>query len=74
MREPDPAKRLTIKQVVHQYNKILKSRWWWQLRAPVFMKDDDESPDARIQNRLDWFAHTVRHVLAFKKALPKPSS
>ena len=73
MREPLPQNRLNIKQVVHRYNKILKSRWWWQLRAPVFIKDDEDTLDNRIINRIDWFSDTIRYVLTFKKALPKPS-
>ena len=72
MREPDPKKRLTIKQVVDQYSKILKSRWWWQLRAPVYLKHRDGLVNITF-TRSRWFLHTVGHTFAFKKALPKPS-
>ena len=74
MREPDPKKRLTIKQVVTQYNKILKSCWWWQLRAPVYVKRRDEDLVNVIVTRSRWFLHTTRYMLTFKKALPKPST
>ena len=73
MREPDPTKRLTIKQVVDQYDMLLKSRWWWQLRAPVFIKRHDEMFDDVVLGRLRWLKHTIRHVLTLKKALPKPT-
>ncbi|KAK7683327.1 hypothetical protein QCA50_013589 [Cerrena zonata] len=35
MCDPDVQRRLTIKEVVEQYDQILHSRWWWQLRARV---------------------------------------
>ena len=73
MREPDPKKRLTIKQVVDQYNKILRSRWWWQLRAPVYVRLHEGDAFHVLDSRSMWFFHTVRHLLTFKRALPKPS-
>ena len=74
MREPDPKKRLTIKQVVDQFNKILKSRWWWQLRAPVYVKPhgDQSLPADAFFSRSTWLLRTARYLLTFKKAMPKP--
>ena len=73
MLEPEPKKRLTIKQVVDQYNKILKSRKWWQLRAPVYVKIYEENADLAFAARFIWSIHTMRHLLTFKRALPKPT-
>ncbi|KAK7692240.1 hypothetical protein QCA50_003865 [Cerrena zonata] len=72
MREPDPQKRLKIQQVVEQYNKILKSRWWWQLRARVFLKEDIRFLDERIIDYTRQLFNTMGHILTFKSALPKP--
>ena len=74
MLEPDPKKRLTIKQVVDQYNRTLKSCWWWQLRAPVYVKEHDKYPLNVVVTRSRWFLHTASYMLKFKKALPKPSA
>lgn len=71
MREPDPQSRLKIGQVVEQYNKILKSRWWWQLRARVALKEEAR-PEVRISRGRRWFFNTVGHILTFKSALPRP--
>lgn len=70
MLEPDPKKRLTIGQVVERYDVILKSRYWWQLRARVALNREDSSE--RLENRLRWFFHTVGYILTFKSALPRP--
>lgn len=72
MREPDPQKRLKIDQVVEQYNKILKSRWWWQLRARVLLKDDGRWLDERIADYIRQLFNTMGHILTFQSALPKP--
>ena len=69
MLEPEPKKRLTIKQVVDQYNKILKSRWWWQLRAPVYVKLHEGDAVNTFMTRSVWFLHTTRYLLTFKRAL-----
>ena len=73
MREPDPKKRLTIKQVVDRYNKILRSQWWWQLRAPVYVKLFEDESFHVLVSRSKWLLHTTRYLLMFKRALPKPS-
>ncbi|KAK7692255.1 hypothetical protein QCA50_003880 [Cerrena zonata] len=72
MREPDPQKRLKINQVVERYNKILKSRWWWQLRARVLLKNDGRWLDERIADYTRQLLNTMGHILTFKSALPKP--
>ncbi|KAK7681804.1 hypothetical protein QCA50_015151 [Cerrena zonata] len=76
MREPDPKKRLKIEQVVEQHKKIIKSRWWWQLRARVVLKDArgllfDERHGTIIDYTRQLF-NTTGHILTFKSALPKP--
>ncbi|KAK7692249.1 hypothetical protein QCA50_003874 [Cerrena zonata] len=74
MREPDPQKRLKTDQVVEQYNKIIKSRWWWQLRARVLLKDPTGMDDERygIVDYTRQLFNTIGHILTFKSALPKP--
>ncbi|KAK7692281.1 hypothetical protein QCA50_003906 [Cerrena zonata] len=75
MREPDPQKRSRIEQVVEQvveqYNKILKSRWWWQLRARVFLKNPTGWHDERygVADYTRQLFNTVGHILTFKSAL-----
>ncbi|KAK7692287.1 hypothetical protein QCA50_003912 [Cerrena zonata] len=72
MREPDPQKRFKIEQVIERYNKILKSRWWWQLRARVLWKNDEKWVDERIADFTRHLFNTVGYILTFKSALPKP--
>lgn len=74
MRESDPQKRLKIEQVVERYNKIIKSRWWWQLRARVFLKDPAGTDDERygVVDYTRQLFNTIGHILTFKRALPRP--
>lgn len=72
MRDSDPRKRPTTGQVVERYNRILKLRWWWQLRNRIILKDD-EGFEERIVNRSRWLLNTISHILKFKCALPKPN-
>ena len=72
MVQDDPSKRPTIHEVVAQYDKLLHSLRWWQLRARLKQVNEDAVIGLGPWRSISHIFRTVGYILAFRSAVPTP--
>lgn len=72
MVQDDPSKRPTMDQVVERFTKLHKSLSWWTLTTRLVR--NEESRHTRITAPIRHFFRTTVDTLAFRSALPTPST